>query len=225
MITILIPVYNGIDFLHDSITSVLAQTYTQWEVIIGVNGHPTNSQVYTDAKKYEQHNITVFDLFACKGKSQTLNEMVTLATYDYVAVLDVDDMWLPTKLEKQVWFIINTSHIYDVIGTLCIYFGKSTDIPQIRQKEIPTSTFQKVNNIINSSVIMKKKWAHWSTLPCLEDFDLWCSLAVKKCIFYNIPHVLTKHRIHPKSFFNTQDHQDHYKQLIIHKYFKNQIND
>ncbi len=50
MISILIPIYNGIEFIDDSVQSVLNQTYTNWELIIGINGHPENSDVYKKAK-------------------------------------------------------------------------------------------------------------------------------------------------------------------------------
>jgi len=45
MISILMPIYNGIEFIEESVSSILNQTYDQWELIIGVNGHPENSPV------------------------------------------------------------------------------------------------------------------------------------------------------------------------------------
>ena len=54
MISILIPIYNGIEFIDESVTSVLEQTYTQWELLIAINGHPQNSEVYKIAKKFEE---------------------------------------------------------------------------------------------------------------------------------------------------------------------------
>ena len=53
MISILIPVYNGIEYINESVTSVLDQSYENWELIIGVNGHEANSSVYQIAKDYE----------------------------------------------------------------------------------------------------------------------------------------------------------------------------
>jgi glycosyltransferase involved in cell wall biosynthesis len=53
MISILIPIYNGIEFIEESVSSVLNQTYDQWELLIGINGHPENSNIYKIAKEYE----------------------------------------------------------------------------------------------------------------------------------------------------------------------------
>jgi glycosyltransferase involved in cell wall biosynthesis len=70
------PIYNGIEFIEESVSSILNQTYTQWELIIGINGHPPNSEVYQIANKYEQADsrIKVYDLDATlRGKSAALN--------------------------------------------------------------------------------------------------------------------------------------------------------
>ena len=78
MISILIPIYNGIEYINESVTSVLEQTYENWELIIAVNGHPENSSVYQIAKEYESvsDKIRVFDFFNIHGKAETLNAML-----------------------------------------------------------------------------------------------------------------------------------------------------
>jgi len=52
MISILIPIYNGIEFIDDSVISIWQQTYKEWELLIGINGHPPGSDVYKTASKY-----------------------------------------------------------------------------------------------------------------------------------------------------------------------------
>ena len=82
MISILMPIYNGIEFIDESVSSVLNQTYDKWELLIGVNGHLPDSEVYKIAKQYEEKSakIRVFDFYNIKGKSNTLNEMIKLQT-------------------------------------------------------------------------------------------------------------------------------------------------
>ena len=53
MISILMPIYNGIQFIEESVSSIKCQTYKDWELIIGINGHEKNSDVYNIAKKYD----------------------------------------------------------------------------------------------------------------------------------------------------------------------------
>ena len=77
MINILMPLYNGIEFIDESVTSIKKQTFKEWELIIGINGHPPNSDVYKKAKEHENDKIKVIDLFEIKGKSNALNSMLS----------------------------------------------------------------------------------------------------------------------------------------------------
>ena len=64
MISILMPIYNGTEYLEESVGSILKQSYDHWELLIGINGHEKESSVYQIAKKYEttDKRIKVFDL-------------------------------------------------------------------------------------------------------------------------------------------------------------------
>ena len=68
MISILMPIYNGIEFINQSVPSILEQTYDKWELLIGINGHPENSEVFKIAKQYENidSRIKVYDLLNIK---------------------------------------------------------------------------------------------------------------------------------------------------------------
>jgi glycosyltransferase involved in cell wall biosynthesis len=204
MISILIPIYNGIEFIDESIASVLEQTYINWELLIGINGHNINSPVYQTAKEYEtkSNKIKVFDFYEIKGKSNTLNEMIKHCSYNYVALLDVDDIWHPKKLEVQSHFFINN---YDIIGSNCIWFGdREGVVPPIPIGDISNYDFKLVNPIINSSSVIKKELCYWnSNFDGVEDYDLWLKLRRAKKQFYNCKEILVKHRVHKKSAFNS----------------------
>lgn len=211
MISILMPIKNGIDFLNESVESILQQTYTQWELIIGINGLPANSDEYKIAKQYADafSNIHVLDLPEINGKSNALNAMLTHCQYDYVAILDVDDIWLPSKLEMQIPFLYK----YDVIGTKCLYFGIMNGIPDIPIGDISNIDFKKCNPIINSSSIIRKELCHWIENG-IEDYDLWLRLRKLNKTFYNCEQVLVKHRIHHSSAFNTKGNNNKVADLL-----------
>jgi len=202
MISILMPIYNGIEFINESVGSVLQQSYKDWELIIGINGHPPESDVYKTAKEYENVSpkIKVYDLYNYKGKSNTLNAMINYCNFNNVAILDVDDIWLPNKLEIQNKYINN----YDVVGSNCVYFGDINGIiPKIPQNDISDFDFSQVNPIINSSSIIKKSLCYWNENG-IEDYDLWLRLRKENKKFYNCSNVLVKHRIHKQSAFNSK---------------------
>ena len=220
-ISILMPIYNGAEFLPESVASVLQQTYRDWELLIAINGYEPESQVYTMVRDYIKAigdtRIRVLDYHDCKGKSATLNKMVTNChpKAAYVALLDVDDIWLPDKLlaQQPYW-----EQGYDVIGTKCVYFGDMNNVvPDIPVGDISVFNFLQVNPVINSSAIIKKYLAHWETGNFVEDYDLWLQLWQANRRFFNCPKVLVKHRIHQASAFNAKGN-DNYVAALRLKY-------
>jgi len=198
------PIYNGIEFINDSVMSIIQQKYTDWELIIGINGHPPNSDVFKIAQKYAElnSNIRVYDFVGIKGKSNTLNEMIKYCKYDWISLLDVDDIWLPDKLEKQVPYMEK----YDVIGTNCRYFGERDNEPGVPFGDISKFDFHRTNPVVNSSCLLKKSLCFWDPMhDGVEDYDLWLRLWKNKCNFYNVPEIQVLHRIHQSSAFNAND--------------------
>lgn len=205
------PIYNGIEFINDSVMSVISQTDNKWELIIGINGHPPNSECFGIAKTYEwmNSNIKVFDLHNCTGKGTSLNEMLKYCTFDWISILDVDDVWLPTKLESQIPFM----NKYDVIGTQCKYFGELSSSPNIPLGDISNYDFRTVNPIINSSCLVKKDLCYWINSP-VDDYDLWLRLRKQGCQFYNVPSIQVLHRIYSNSAFNSKQNFIDAEQLL-----------
>lgn len=208
------PIYNGIEFINESVPSILEQTYDKWELLIGINGHPENSEIYKTAKSFEEKSdkIKVIDFYNIKGKSNTLNEMIKYCKYNYVALLDVDDIWHSRKLEVQS-VLLNS---YDVIGSNCVWFGDRPGIvPSIPQHDFSNFNFANVNPVINSSVVVRKNLCSWdSKFDGLEDYDLWIRLRLKNKRFYNCPQILVKHRIHNTSAFNSKGNNNKVPSLL-----------
>lgn len=214
MISILIPIYNGIEFIDESVSSVLRQTYENWELIIGVNGHSQGSSVYKIAQEYENksNKIRVFDFHNIQGKSNTLNEMIKYCKYDYVALLDVDDIWHDEKLQVQSQIL----NFYDVVGSNCLWFGdKNNIVPIIPLEDISNYDFSLVNPIINSSSIIKKELCYWNEYwDGIEDYELWLRLRKQNKKFYNCNAILVKHRIHNNSAFNSKGNHNKVSNLL-----------
>jgi glycosyltransferase involved in cell wall biosynthesis len=206
-ISILIPLYNGIEFLEEALVSVKSQTHTEWEVLIGVNGWPANSDVYKKASELmKAHQIPgyLFDLVQCKGKPSTMNVLATEAKSDWIALLDADDIWHPQKLQFQC----TVAEHFDIVGSQCIYFGTMQGAPSIPTEDITDFDFFSVNPLLNSAVLMKKKYALWNpeNLVGLEDYEIWFHLRYREHLrMYNIPLPLMFHRIHPSSHFNNSN--------------------
>ena len=209
-VSILIPIYNGVEFFKQCIESVKLQDFQDFQIIIGVNGHPPISDTYKsvfnqtretfidNAKKID---ILILDLHWIAGKSNALNRMIKHAKHDWISLLDVDDFWMPTKLSQQIKYTEN----YDVIGTNCRYFGDITGAPKLPMGDLEHFNFFDYNPIINSSCLIKKELAVWdSTIDGVEDYDLWLKLKKQNKKFFNVQNAFTMHRIHNSSAFNSK---------------------
>ena len=209
------PIYNGIEYLDESIYSIKSQTMDAWELIIGVNGHPPNSIVFQMAKRHESSKIRVLDLTECHGKSEALNAMVPHCQYDWIALLDVDDIWSPDKLQIQKGF----TDSYDVIGSHARFFGNRGGQPWIPLNDITHYNFKTLNPIVNSSVLLRKPLAHWDNANTHghEDYQLWLELryhSLTPIRFYNCPDILVGHRIHSTSAFNSRGNSQSARELV-----------
>ena len=209
-VTILMPIYNGIEFIDESVKSIMNQTWKKWELIIGINGHEAMSDIYLKAKEYENDQIHVVELYPIKGKSNALNEMLKLAKYDWIALLDVDDTWHKDKLFYQLPFC----KVYDVIGTRAGYFGERSGCPPLPYNDLTNYNFLRGNPIINSSCLVRKDLCYWKPNQPLEDYEMWLRLWRLGKKFYNLPFILVNHRIHTDSAFNFNVGHDAMKSLV-----------
>jgi len=216
MISILLPTYNGEKYIKQSIDSVLNQTFTKYELLIGFNGTTDNS--IEIVKDYSDNRIKIFDYGENKGKAKTLNKLLLEAKYDWIALQDDDDIWLEKKLENQVKFL----NEYDVIGTLISYidengYFKGEPILHTEHNEIVNRCLFGDNQMANSSVLLKKsdilKLNGWSEnldklseegYQPLEDYELWLRLIKSGKKFTNLNQNLVLHRVHNNSKFNNK---------------------
>ena len=205
-VSVVIPIYNGYEFLHSCLQSVLTQTYPPKEVIIGINGHPINGEVFTHAlrviKELEPSIEVKVMQFEKPSKSFALNNMVEQCVTNYIALLDVDDTWLPTKMEEQLKVL--QEYDIDVIGTHAQYFGDRNNVPRLPSGFISPYHILKLDNpLINSSIIVKKEHAHWTDKYLgIDDYCMWIQLSLKDCLIYNVGNILVRHKVHQSSAFN-----------------------
>jgi glycosyltransferase involved in cell wall biosynthesis len=102
LVSIICPTYNSSPYLRETIDSVLAQTYRHWELILADDGS-TDATAATIADYLNKHEKIRLIQLEHKGvPAITRNAAAFTARGEYLAFLDSDDPWFPTKLEKQV---------------------------------------------------------------------------------------------------------------------------
>lgn len=100
-ISVIIPVYNRGKLITRAINSVLNQTFEDFELII-VDDGSTDVTVKIIKEEYQDERIQLFVLKTNKGGSAARNIGIENSSGRYIAFLDSDDEWMPTKLEKQL---------------------------------------------------------------------------------------------------------------------------
>lgn len=104
LVSIIMPSYNTAKFIEESIRSVLAQTYTDWELII-VDDCSTDDTDVVVSKFLADKRIRYFKNEKNSGAAFSRNRALRKAHGKWIAFLDSDDIWLPEKIEKQIVFM------------------------------------------------------------------------------------------------------------------------
>jgi glycosyltransferase involved in cell wall biosynthesis len=213
MISTLLPTYKGEEYIDATVKSVLAQTYENFELLVGINGD-SQEEVQEKLSKFSDPRVKIFN-YTHAGKPRTLNKLLDEASYEIIALLDDDDVWHNKKLELQ----IELTKEYDVVGSQITYideFGLSPSRlgygPMLHTDPVLLHKLMLMyqNNLANSAVLIKKqsiidagKWNE--SIPALEDMDLWLRMLKNGCKFINVNHTLMYHRIHETSKYNAVD--------------------
>lgn len=100
LVSVIMNCYNGEKYLRQAIESVFAQTYGNWEIIFWDNQSTDGSADI--ARSFESPRLKYFYAPRHTLLYEARNYAIEQASGDFLAFLDVDDWWLPTKLEKQI---------------------------------------------------------------------------------------------------------------------------
>ena len=157
-VTILTAAYNAERTITQAINSVLAQTYTDWKLIV-VNDCSTDmTQAIVSEFAAKDPRIKLINNETNLGVSLTRKKALDAATGTWIAVLDSDDMWAPNKLEKQLAFAEKTGA--DLVFTGSAFMdndGNPIDWVQYAPETVSYRELLKQNIISNSSVLLKKE--------------------------------------------------------------------
>lgn len=104
LVSIITPTWNCGRFIADTIESVLAQTYPDWEMLIVDDCSTDNTREVV--AKYSDRRIKYHCLERKSGAAEARNAALRMAKGRWIAFLDSDDLWKPEKLERQLKFMI-----------------------------------------------------------------------------------------------------------------------
>lgn len=202
------PVYNGELYIEEAINSLLNQTFTDFDLII-LNDNSSDATVSIIEKiKAKDNRIILINKTKNEGPANLRNEGIEMAKTEYVALLDADDIAMPTRFEKQIK-ILDANPNIGLCGTGFTIFGdkKEKIITHSEKHDDLKVQFLHSCGVGNSTVMFRKsiigdlRFEH-QYVPA-EDYGLWSEL-INKCDFYNIPESLVRYRWHPNNISQTK---------------------
>lgn len=199
-VSAVMPTYNAAGYLNDAIDSVLAQTFTHWELIVVDDGSEDNTPAILAA--YDDPRIRVLRLPKNRGRGAARNAGLAMATGRYVAICDSDDISLPHRFAEQVAFLDANPEIDIVSGHVLVFWNGYAPRPGTRFPEDPAQIDQrfrrgKMGVAHPASMIRARCFQRFGCyreeLVRAQDFELFHRIH-RFCRFRNLPEVLLLYR-------------------------------
>jgi glycosyltransferase involved in cell wall biosynthesis len=232
-ISVIVPTYNRSELLPRAINSILNQTFKDFELIIVDDGSTDNTKKIIE--KYSENDSRIKYIYQenSGGPPRPKNTGIKIAKGNYIAFLDSDDEWLPSKLEEQIKKYIENdkNHNIGLVGCGAIIINKATKekeyftpprfllkkTPEILQKTIAHSC----SSIIIKKTVFEDSGLFDENIKVLDDRDLYIRILNKyKFIFIQKP--LFKYYVHDNNVTNKKNEHKSIKdeQLMLKKYKK-----
>lgn len=205
LISVILPVFNAESYISESVSSILSQTFNDFELIIINDGSTDNSE--SIILSFNDKRIKYYRNDKNSGLIYTLNRGLGLAKGKYIARMDADDICNPNRFEEQVSFLQNHMDI-GIVGSEAIlfqdcpknkygYFYKPKNDKKIKAKLFVDNPIIHPTVLIRREVLEKINGYNYDFFQ-VEDLALWIELS-KITKFYNIPQPLINYRITPNS--------------------------
>lgn len=185
-VSVIIPAYNSMTFLPETIESVFAQTFTDFEIIVVNDGSSDSIEQWatkisdTRFKLVSQEN---------QGCSAARNKGIELSNGELIAFLDADDLWEETKLEKQVKCLDENPEAGLVYTWVSLINTKSEPLGKVIDNNLDGSVWQELtkHNIVECGSVPLVRRSCFETVgnfDCnlstfIEDWDMWLRIATR----------------------------------------------
>lgn len=195
-LTVGIPFFNAEKGLLDSVRSVFAQTFHDWELILVDDGSTDSS--LDIARSIDDPRVK---LLPADGKNRRLparlNQITETAKGDFIARMDADDLCHPKRFEMQLEYLSRHPEV-DVVGSAaCVLNNQGQPDRKIQvalnHEEIFRNKYKTGVSIVHPSIMGKaqwfRRWPYDETNVRCEDYELWLR-SCKNSVFANLPDLL-----------------------------------
>ena len=226
-ISVIIPTYNRCDLLKRAINSVTKQTITPKEIII-VDNCSTDQTYQMVSSLFPEINYFIEKK---RGVSAARNKGILESKSKWIAFLDSDDTWKPTKLEKQMEFSIFNQDKYRIIHTDENWYRNKKFLNQLKKhKKSGGNIFKnslQLCCISPSSVVLKKQIFEEyglfdENLEVCEDYDMWIRITSKEEVGFLDSPLVSKYGGHSDQLSKKFWGMDRFRIKSLEKNLKNE---
>ncbi len=201
VVSILMPVYKTSQYLREAMDSMLAQTFTDFELIVLNDCSPDNAEEILDG--YDDPRIVRYLGEKNTGLANILNVGMQMAKGKYIARMDSDDISMPNRLEIQVNYLERHPDV-DLCSCGMKMFGarndtwiRESDPEKVKVTALFFSPILHASSVWRRDSFDKAGLRFRQEMVPAEDYDLWTRALVKGLRLVNLPQVLYQYRIHP----------------------------
>lgn len=214
-ISVVIPVYNAEQYLNECLDSVLAQTFTDIEVICIDDGSTDKSPAILREYAKEDKRIKIITQ-KNSGVVVARNKAIAKASAEYIYPLDCDDIIAPNTLEKLYQAMI--AGLGDIITCRVMYFGRKNEEFYLPRPNKYNMT--QTNCLVNAALFRKRDFdvcGGYDTAfnTALEDYDFWLNMVFRQNKkIYRVPEILFYYRLKPKTEARNFQHRPEHQELV-----------
>ncbi|EZH65909.1 glycosyl transferase [Bacillaceae bacterium JMAK1] len=202
LVSIIMPAYNCEKYISESITSVINQKYTFWELIIVDDCSSDNTPNIIKNFSEADERIKFIRLESNSGAAYTRNVALNLSKGRFISFLDSDDTWLPEKLAEQINYMIKNNYYFT-----CTNYNKIDEYGNPISHTVTTLNKYNYNSLLkysvgNSTVIYDSKKLgkiEGTNIRKRNDYALWLKVIKKSDYIYGFNKVLSNHRVRAHS--------------------------
>jgi len=212
-VSVILPVYNGEEYISESIDSILTQTFQNFELILIDDGSTDKTSEILNSYKYRDNRISLISRDN-RGLIYSLNEGIDKSSGRYIARMDADDISHKDRLNNQFEFMEENKDIGVLGSDIQIInhqgeLGKVYHFPEQHQLIIWAMLF--LCPIAHPTVMMRRHLVinagkYSENAKHAEDYELWHRL-YRVTKFANLPHVLLMLRKHSSNVTNLEANQ------------------
>lgn len=206
------PVYNGEPFLRLSLDSLLAQTFTDFEIILINDCSTDQSPVIMQEYANKDSRIKIFHNEVNMGLTKSLNKAIRVSSGEYIARMDAGDTSEKTRFEKQVAFL-DSHPDYGLVGSWAYIIDTDSKKMGAMQWEVSDEGIRKslikYNPIVHSSIVVRKNileqaGCYNEEWKYAQDYELYFRI-IKLGKVKNLPEDLVSYRMMPTSITFTKN--------------------